>query len=49
MARLLIIALLAVVLVSTFTIGVSTLAGFKITSLILYNERDVLQMTPTDF
>jgi hypothetical protein len=49
MARFLTTALLALVLVSTFTVGVSTLTGFKISSLVLHNERDVLQMTPTDF
>jgi hypothetical protein len=36
-------------LVSTFTVGVTTLTGFKISSLIFHSERDVLQMTPKDF
>jgi hypothetical protein len=49
MTRFLTTALLALVLVSTFTVGVTKLTGFKISSLILNNERDVLQMTPTDF
>jgi hypothetical protein len=34
---------------STFTVGVSTLTGFKLSSLILHSDRDVLQMTPTEF
>jgi|HubBroStandDraft_2_1064218.scaffolds.fasta_scaffold2145668_1 hypothetical protein len=49
MAKLLTTALLGLVLVSTFTVGVSTLTGFKLSSLILHSDRDVLQMTPTDF
>jgi hypothetical protein len=49
MARFLTTVLLGLVLVSTFTVGVSTLTGFKLSSLILHSDRDVLRMTPTDF
>jgi hypothetical protein len=49
MAKLLTTALLGLVLISTFTVGVSTLTGFKLSSLILHSDLDVLQMTPTDF
>jgi hypothetical protein len=49
MARILTTALLGAVLISTFTVGVSTLAGVKMKSFFLYSDRDILQMTPTDF
>jgi hypothetical protein len=40
---------LGLVLLSTFTVGVSTLTGVRIGSLILHSKSDLLQMTPTDF
>ncbi len=49
MAKYLSAALLGLVLLSTFTVGVSTLTGIKIGSLLLHSDSDVLQMTPTDF
>jgi hypothetical protein len=49
MAKFLTTALLGLFLVSSFTVSVSMLTGFKLSSLILHSDRDVLQMTPTDF
>jgi hypothetical protein len=49
LAKYLSAALLGLVLLSTFTVGVSTLTGIKIGSLLLHSDSDVLQMTPTDF
>jgi hypothetical protein len=49
MAKFLTTALLGLFLVSTFTVGVSMLTGFKLSSLILHGDRGVLEMTPTDF
>jgi hypothetical protein len=46
MARFLTIALLGLVLFSTFSVGLSTLTGF---SFFLQSDSDVLKMTPTDF
>jgi hypothetical protein len=42
MARFLTIALLSLVLFSTFTVGVTTMTGF---SLFLHSDSDVLHMT----
>jgi hypothetical protein len=49
LAKYLSAALLGLVLLSTFTVGVSTLTGIKIGSLLLHSDSDLLQMTPTDF
>ena len=46
MERFLTVALLGLVLFSTFTVGVTTLTGFP---LFLHSDSDVLKMTPTDF
>jgi hypothetical protein len=48
-ARYVTSALLGLVLFSTFTVGVATLTGTKISSLFHRSDRDLLQMTPTDF
>jgi hypothetical protein len=49
LAKYLSAALLGLVLLSTFTVGVSTLTGIKIGSLLFHSNSDLLQMTPTDF
>jgi hypothetical protein len=48
-ARYVTTALLGLVLFSTFTLGVTTLTGTKISSLFHHSDSDLLQMTPTDF
>jgi hypothetical protein len=45
-AGFLTIALLGLVLFSTFTVGVTALTGF---SFFFHSDSYVLQMTPTDF